>query len=240
MRWHRATRGISNYRTLLDDIRHHGNKDVTLVTFNYDCLLEFAIEHQTKAIVKSIDDYLNLGPYTLVKVHGSVNWGRVVSGGHDTAPVNSPAHIAESLIEHAATLEMTRDYLLATEEPPTVRIPREAVLFPAIAIPVQNKQEFECPQAHLEALQQRLQKTTHILIVGWAAMDSHFLRLLRKHLSSAPLIQVVCGPGSATNDATERIRSAGIAANYDAQGMTFTSYILRGAGAGFLEDAARA
>ncbi len=53
---------------------------------------------------------------------------------------------------------------------------------PAIAIPTQTKSSFECPQDHLDALEEWLPHVDRILIIGWRAQEQHFLDLLKMHL----------------------------------------------------------
>ena len=57
-------------------------------------------------------------------------------------------------------------------------------LFPAIAIPVQRKDEFECPKEHLDLIRSLLPKVSKILFIGWKAQEDHFLRMLREGLAS--------------------------------------------------------
>lgn len=52
---------------------------MSLVTFNYDRLLERAVESLTRSTINTIDDYLSIVRFALFKVHGSVDWGRVVT-----------------------------------------------------------------------------------------------------------------------------------------------------------------
>ncbi|MFZ0296797.1 MAG: hypothetical protein WAM13_00475 [Candidatus Sulfotelmatobacter sp.] len=53
-----------------------------------------------------------------------------------------------------------------------------AVLFPAISIPVENKDEFSCPPEHITALAGLLPKVTKMITVGWRATEENFLKML--------------------------------------------------------------
>ncbi|PYR30670.1 MAG: hypothetical protein DMF90_27130, partial [Acidobacteria bacterium] len=118
--WERGTNGVTNYATLLDDIRHFGNRAPTLVTFNYDLLLEGALRRLTGWAPEHIGQYIEGGPVTLLKVHGSVDWGRVVLSCQATA-LDDPGQIAAALIQHAATLEITEQYRVVRTQAPIVR-----------------------------------------------------------------------------------------------------------------------
>jgi hypothetical protein len=60
----------------------------------------------------------------------------------------------------------------------------ETPLFPAIAIPVETKKAFECPQEHLDELYKCLGRVTRIVTIGWRATEPHFLSCLDTHLQS--------------------------------------------------------
>jgi len=84
-------------------------------------------------------------------------------------------------------------------------------VFPAIAIPVEKKDQFACPQIVVEQLGQVLRDVSKILVVGWRATERHFLNLLGNKLTGLrPAVQLYLVAG-ATADAGEtnaRIHSA--------------------------------
>ena len=49
--------------------------------------------------------------------------------------------------------------------------------YPAIALPVETKNELEFPDTHLTALRRIIPEVTKILIVGWRGTEEHFLKL---------------------------------------------------------------
>lgn len=55
--------------------------------------------------------------------------------------------------------------------------------FPALAIPVEKKREFNCPPEHLEALAGVLRRVTKMITIGWRATEEHFLEMLKERLS---------------------------------------------------------
>jgi hypothetical protein len=231
--WLTRTDGITNYRTLLDEIRHARQEAVTLVTFNYDVLIEKAIERSTGAAVQNMNSYRNLDRFALFKVHGSVNWGRVVKN-HNAATANPVEHTAAVLIRDAPSVQLTDEYRVVLGESPPIVRDSTHVMMPAIAVPVQNKSTFECPPSLLEDLKSRLRRTTHMLIVGWRAMDRHFVDVLRETMSDRVVeIEIVCGRRTADNPSAEveaRLEGAGIRAKYVALNLGFTDYVLHRAG----------
>ena len=233
--WREQMGGVTNYVTLLDEIRHSGNRDVALVTFNYDTLVESAIAQLISANPTTLDGYLELGLFALFKVHGSVNWGRVVTQ-HSTTHVNPSDIISAALIRDAPTIEVSDQYRLIAGAAPIVK-DADSVLFPAVAVPVQTKQSFELPANHLVDLVRRLKAATHVLIVGWRGMDGHFAALLRDHLPASAAIQIVCGESS--GEVRDTLVRLGVQGSYDIQAHTFSSYVVTRAGSDFLSAAGR-
>jgi len=150
--WRRFHFGITNHAALLREIerwRVETGESVCLVTFNYDTMIEEALSQVLHLDRRDIDDYISR-EYPLVKLHGSANWGREVDGF-----VQPQDFRAQTLIDNVAVLDITRRYRLVTGYPMlTEGSPHEGfkIVFPALSIPVENKDDFECPESHLKAL----------------------------------------------------------------------------------------
>src|SRR5205823_9977424 len=66
----------------------------------------------------------------------------------------------------------------------TCALPISLAWLPAIAVPLETKQSYECPPNHLEAMREWLPQVDRILIIGWRAAERHFLLELEGHLRS--------------------------------------------------------
>lgn len=191
--WKIEALGVTNYKSLLDEIerlRPH-DETVALVTFNYDTLLEHSLA-DVSLTVQSLSDYTSSHPhYKVFKLHGSTNWAREVHSPIDAHAGDTWAAVNE-MIERAPELDISQDYVIVPQTGPfpISWVGRQA-LFPAIAIPVESKSNFECPSQHLEDLCKLLPKINSVLTVGWRATESHFLDLLAKHLPDAVRAHVV-------------------------------------------------
>jgi len=189
--WDTEAKRITNYRTLLDLIELwrdksesedyisiDGYRSVCLVTFNYDTMLDDAFGASVRPIT-TLQDYIASPTYKLIKVHGSVNWAREVE-----APViadigaRGPWQIAHELIDRASDLKLRSVYRLVSEWPIGKSTDNRAI-FPALAIPVQRKQDFECPKEHMDLLRASMPDVTKLLIIGWRGNEQHFVELLR-------------------------------------------------------------
>jgi len=189
--WRDVAKGVTNYKTLLDQIEraHSKNDPVCLVTFNYDTLLEDALNDFGLSI-EAIPDYTKKHSfYRVFKVHGSVNWARIVENEIQSQNPTHAWSVTHEWIQRAAELNITDNYILCREYPTAVVGGRPA--FPAIAIPVEKEKNFECPPNLLEELKALLPQTTRILVIGWRATEEHFLNLLKTYLKPGVRLHVV-------------------------------------------------
>ena len=172
MRWLDEIGNFSNYNALLDQIQNHipGEDPVLLVTFNYDTLLESALIQHLGVTFDTVHEYLDHSRrFKLFKLHGSVDWAHPVLQRPtmmDTATGGIIANVARLTISNDIN---TRKAFGGT-----------GVLYPAIAIPVKDKSDFECPNFHVAQLEQQIPKVTKVLTIGWRGMEKHFLRILGK------------------------------------------------------------
>jgi SIR2-like protein len=232
--WWESARGITNHVTLLDQIKRWGNKDALLVTFNYDRLIEEAIALNTGRRFMQITDYVASDPFRLVKLHGSVHWGRVVTG--QPFPGNA-WEVVHQVIGRADSIESLNHYVISNERP--LFADSGTTLMPAIAIPVQSKQHFECPDPHLNLLRERLPEVRRILIIGWRGMDQHFVTLLREGVHESARVQVVCNGSQDSEEVAERLRAAGVrASKWEILGHGFSGYVVERVGDDFLRSTA--
>ena len=173
--WSLRTSGVTNYAPLIRDILRFNKFDepVCLVTFNYDSLLERAL--RTFGFNdKEPEAFLDSHPILkLFKLHGSVDWCRLVDARGRYAP--------QHLIAQADTMRLSDNFIRANATDPRQMFNFSGPIFPAIAIPVQTKSDesFECPRDHLSYLSEMLPRVDKVLIIGWQAKEAHFLRLLR-------------------------------------------------------------
>jgi hypothetical protein len=229
--WRNVAQGVTNYKTLLDQIErtHRGDEPVCLVTFNYDTLLEDALRDFDLPI-EAMADYTKKHPfYRVFKVHGSVNWARIVE---NEIPNLNPGNVwamAYEWIRRAAKLQVTDTYMLSNALP--IAIVEGRPVFPAIAIPVEKGKNFECPPDQLEELKALLPRTTRVLVIGWRATEQHFLNLLTLYLKPKIYLHVVAGSREDAEGA--RVRICRALANSPPDDVTesgagFSDFILSG------------
>ena len=181
--WRTKHEGITNFSTFLREIerwRFESKERVCYVTFNYDTMLEEAMSQVLRFQPRDMSGYVR-DDFSLFKLHGSINWGLVVDGIQH--PGNNVPYPYQDLIELIAPGNpfLTRRYRVCTPEMgPT---PDRVVLFPALSIPVENKDEFSCPAEHVTALERTLPSVTKLITIGWRATETEFLTRLRESRS---------------------------------------------------------
>jgi len=185
--WVQVNKGVTNYRSLIDQIERQQKREeyLPLVTFNYDALLENAL-YDHGFSTKSLEDYLQSHRrYKLFKLHGSITWARAVEG------LGARSATRHDLIELGASLRLSKHFKLYDADLQDMQ--NGVPLFPAIAIPLQSKDTFECPSEHVEWLRKLIPQVTKILFIGWRAGEAHFLRMLKEGLQKLDAIMVITG-----------------------------------------------
>src|SRR5260370_10935401 len=208
--WLKETSGVTNYATLIDQIRHRNTtgEPVCLVTFNYDLLLDRAVFPFGLASFPIERHFDAHKMFKVFKPHGSVDWARLAGPRQQLKENLRAVRLApQQLIERADDFAPTGDFVRANATNPHQIFQHEAPIFPAIAIPVQTKTEdfFEWPDSHRKYFEELLPQIKRILIIGWQGKEAHFLQLLRAKLRTGGVtqleyLQVV---GKEYRDATE-------------------------------------
>jgi hypothetical protein len=205
--WLDLAKGVSNYKTLVDSIRHYSTGDVCFVTFNYDTMLEDALQTVGQSF-RRIPDYVHCR-YKVIKLHGSVNWVRPVNTEDfdNVVARQTDLEVAHEMIEKGTELEFTGELEIADGP---ISKKGDRALFPAIAIPTEAKKKFECPDEHVEYLKSFLRNVSRIAVIGWRAAEKEFLQLLCQQLETAPQVVVAGSNMAGSKKIKDKLVSAGI------------------------------
>jgi hypothetical protein len=237
--WLEIAQGVTNYKTLLDQIERwrKPGQEVCLATFNYDTMLEAALP-TVGVKIQRMDDYIANKHYKVIKLHGSINWAREIN--IDIRSKN-PGTICDDVINQAADLvspnSMSLNYSIVTGY--LIGKADDKVLFPALAIPVETKSSFECPEQHLNMVRQCIKKVSKLLLIGWRGMEDHFLHLLSEHLPSGISIMAVNGRADDAKQTLMRLEKAGIkfeAVPSDPMKVGFSEFVVQRIGEAFLKS----
>ena len=131
----------------------------------------------------------------------------------------------EELIEKAPGLTISRRYKM--DQDLGLGTVTQELLSPALAIPVEAKQEYECPDDHLQALKSCLPKITKLLVIGWRASEDRFLDLLAKNLRQDVRVMAVAGGRAGAIGVVNKLKGAGIAGEFSSfEGGGFSAFVL--------------
>jgi len=191
-----------NYRYLVTHVLAAHFEKVAFVTLNYDLLLDKAIEAFTAESIDSLKAYVRpANKWMLVKLHGSVNWATRLTNGMGGHPRNDTGVLtAVQALRGASAIHGPLKYLSHHDERlggPT----GDDLLYPAIAIPVEGKYEYVCPDEHVTALEEFLSSCEDFLIIGTSGKDRDLLDLLNDNITRCSNFAIV---GQADVESTYR------------------------------------
>jgi hypothetical protein len=225
--WHATASGITNYVTLLDEIEHRRAADekVCIVTFNYDRMIDLALS-TVGVTITNLKDYVGHPAYKLIKIHGSVNWMRRIETTLTSLYLGAPPLIREEIINRAAELKIGGEFQMPNIDYSIMSSANTDAWFPALAIPVERKTEFECPPEHLKVFRELIPDVERVLIVGWRATELSFLELLKMELRQQVRGVVVNGNAEEGQSTIDRLTDAGIDGKFRIVNGGFSDFVV--------------
>ena len=235
---------ITNHITLLDQLRQIEKDGICLVTFNYDRLIEHALR-SVDVDIREIPDYISHNNYKLIKLHGSVDWAHEVENLPTPLENIEERNVAREIINHISEISIKDNHRIVVRHPMTTYVKEykekfmgevkiigkeRVALYPAIAIPVLSKNDFECPPSHVNALKEIIPTVDRLLVIGWRATEMPFLKLLSDNLDSQwdqRKCLVVTESNSSSLDTIKNLQDAGVKAVYENYNSGFSSFVLQ-------------
>jgi hypothetical protein len=225
VKWANVHMGATNHKVLFNRIelwRAPRREGVCIVTFNYDRLIENALS-MFDLPFNDMSHYTQHSSYKVIKLHGSVNWVHPTRLPFVDIEQLSPLDIAQHLIRGIDAANVSLNHFEIQNEIPPPRIEHFAYL-PAIAIPVQAKSSFECPQDHVNVLTRVIPEVDKLVVVGWRGQERHFtglFKLLRKHVA----VLIVAGKEKDAHETRAALEVAGVNGVYTPYHKGFSSFI---------------
>ena len=173
-----------NYTTLVDELFESFDLGIFL-TLNYDLLLDRVLSGPLYwgGEIRDMTSYIR-ERWALVKLHGSVNWGRRLDLSEESKPPPFPSNPTKQ--------NLVRVF---SDWPPKGRLSDEISVrssyklfwsdgphYPALALPVAGKYEYVCPRLHIDALEDRLPVCDTVLVIGASGKDRDLLDILKANL----------------------------------------------------------
>jgi hypothetical protein len=226
-----------NYQALVTSLLRL--KEVIFVSLNYDLLLDNVLASVDLATA-SIDWYTQSDRHwSLIKLHGSVNWGRQTGVG------------AGVFLDPPADLELADDIVVRPADPGDLwntrgfssrggsYVPGQ-LFYPVLSVPIGEANLLACPQEHVAFLGKKLEETQplHLLLVGYSGVDREVFSLIRDSGRGVKTLTIVDRSSEAAGAVAERIlREHEIAADevYPFDG-DFNKWVESGELGRFVED----
>jgi hypothetical protein len=147
---------------------------VHYITLNYDVLLDSRL-HQFHPLM-SFDDYVDpSNQWSLIKLHGSVNWSYRTDSSFDPFRPPLELSIVRSAMECEPPTQFNLEQLRFAGPDGYIR------RYPAIALPEGPKDQLMAPTSHTEFLAQSLRssRVIDVIVAGYSALDTEVLALLK-------------------------------------------------------------
>jgi len=186
----------SNYDALMDAILRR-DIEVLLLTLNYDLFLEATLQSAESHQFNKLKDYIpSEKRWKLIKLHGSVNWGRRL--------LNSQREVASGRLKEVDELQIDTglypEIFLHDDVSPYPIFDR-SLLYPVLAIPIDTKYEYICPPEHISEAQSFLNDCTNFLVLGCSLKDQTIRDLLGQNVQNVDRIRIVNGANSRKEEA---------------------------------------
>ncbi|GAA0305418.1 hypothetical protein [Kineococcus aurantiacus] len=205
--WDEAAHGQTSYVSLLSQLARWARKvgeQLCLITFNYDDMLERAIERVFGHRIAAFGDYLNHDLFRLYKPHGSITWAYELPWAqavhnlfHDERRYDEDRNkivASDPTLDDDLTLVWRRPTdapLAEVRHDPYLGRGSSVAYMPALAIPVEKKPGLILPGEHEAAMRRDLNHASAVLAIGWRAREQHIIDLLADELPQRRQLHVV-------------------------------------------------
>lgn len=183
-----VTAGVTNYTYLVQSLlkwASRGERCVVITSFNYDLLLERAMESSWGFDPTKMDSYLSHRTINLLKPHGSVQWEWPVKNGIRLG--GSPTRHGRASIRAALENGEDRSNIIVRPHATFERYesePHRQLAVPAMALPIDGKSELCWPTEQASRFQSLIGTVTHFITIGWRGLEEHFTPNLRPIVKS--------------------------------------------------------
>ncbi len=207
----------TNYHLLIEQLvlwQEATGNHISLVTFNYDTMLEKAVSDVTSRPIVDLEDYVADERLRVFKPHGSVDWARITENDRDPRRAAYPPDVEQHVVElaGAGALSMSDSFLRVDTS--ATAVSNEKLLVPALTVPVQQKGAFEFPDAHKGFLAEALSSGSgplKVLTIGWRGGELHFLNFWNEnHGPSQPQLLTISGDEAAGINTVGALRASGL------------------------------
>ncbi len=184
-------------------------KEIVFVSLNYDVLLDNSLLTFDSAKT-GLDWYVRQGrKWSLIKLHGSVDWGVLIPGADGMQTFTAPKAdlaAASGILLRPGRLFEKRGFMSEKGSHGM------ELFFPALAAPIGEADELVCPPDHVTLLRARLAETQpmHVLVIGYSGIDKEVMSLIRESGRGVKTLTIVDRGEDAAFAVAERMAQQGV------------------------------
>lgn len=224
----------NNYAALIqriNDLEVDGNGGACFINFNYDILLEQNIT----SIQEHVDSYIS-GPIKVIKPHGSCEWRYILNRRYTDITSSYDFLMKQAWYSTMPENQMAQIYYKRMNFNNWSYFDDEIYLYPAVAIPLANKQHFICPEDHINQMVEAIKNTDRVLVIGWRAGDMHLLQILKENLPQKTKVKIVSHNIDSAKETRENMKKY-INVNFDvSKQQTFSHFMKSSESVEFFTD----
>lgn len=193
---------------------------VVFVTLNYDTLFDDRLFRYSRRGLTDMHSYVDEARrnWSLIKLHGSVNWGRrVISFNRTSLPREhdgvelQPGDFFEPWFRTLGPDPELDNEVVLRRYPKLGQMRWDQELYyPALSVPLGSGDEIACPPEHVGAFtnELRLHDKIHLLVIGYSALDNAVLKLLDHAEQKIDTLAVVAESSGSARLTAERTMNA--------------------------------
>ena len=172
-------KGGTRFNSLIGEIEEQNSQyeHVLYLTVNYDLFMEKALIKMYDVSFDSLDSYVpSNSKWSLIKLHGSVSWGRKVS---NLPLIGQGPSLSRVLSDHVDNLDLDKEITILADHQERSRRRDDNFFYPALAVPLEGKNEFVCPDAQVQLARSFIHTCSDFLIIGFSGLDQHVVNLFK-------------------------------------------------------------
>ncbi len=191
-----VTGGGTKHQALVQAVQASQYAKVFYLTVNYDLFLDRAIQTVYGVTFDSLHSYWQ-DRCVLTKLHGSVNWGRVILN-YNPKKASAEGDILQILETLDSDLQLSDQIRVIPQltysaqggsELPSIENQNKAVVrlrsadrathYPALSVPIEGKTDSYISEDQLENIRAFLRGCSDFLVIGFSGLDEHVVQLSR-------------------------------------------------------------
>jgi hypothetical protein len=200
-----------NYEALVTNLLRL--PDVVFISLNYDVILDRVLEAVDRPAGTGMSWYIQPDRrWSLIKLHGSVDWARRSGVNDSRLFIDPPQDLA--LDADVVRRPFKELYEIRGLSSASGGFTHGELHYPVLSVPIGRADELACPDDHVSFLRQKLASANglHLLLIGYSGNDQEVIGLVREAGKSIASLTIVDRDESSASEVEARlVRDHGLA-----------------------------